>query len=233
MNLLDIFRPATAQPAPQGSAPIGVPATPATPQNPDPAAFQGTQNSPVVNTVASPLDSFKDLLKTVQDPNNASAVPSLNLDITKLQETVNGMDFGITPSPEQLAKLQQGDMGALTELLNKTAQAAFLRAAVANSTVSEQLTHKTIDYMGKQVPDVVRLQGVQSELAKNPAFNHEAASPFVQQLAQLIAQNSPGKSPTEIAESTQSFLDLLARKPEQSNTPNAQPQVDWDGFFKT
>lgn len=237
MSIMDFFRSTPqATPAAPASAPTGV-TPPAAQPNQDVPAFQGTPGSPQNNNQAqpSPLDSFAELLQPKQDPNNpAPQIPGINLDVAKLEETVKGMDFGIQLTPEDVAAMQRGDAAAFQQLLNRTAQAAFLRAAVANSTVTEKLNQQSIDYMTKQVPQAVRQQGILSEIAtKNPALSHDVAQPFVQQIAQQIANNNPNMSAQEVAERTQTFLGLLGggNPAQQAKSPEAKAQQDWSKFF--
>lgn len=229
-NIMSIFQPAAPQPQQ-----IQVVAAPAAPVNADPAAFQGTPQSPTVNSerVTSPLDEFTSLLKTGATSEETNVRPSVNLDLTKLQETVSGMDFGVALTAEDATKmnLSPEQAAVMNGLLNRNAQAVFLRAAVANSSVSEQLAHKSIDFMDKNVPQAIRNQSIQGELAKNAMFAHDAASPFVTQLAGLIAANKPTASPVEIAEQTQNFLSLLANG--GAKAAEAKSTQDWNSFFRT
>jgi len=236
-NIMDLFNGKAQQAAPATPAPV-------TPPNTDVPGFQGTAASPKDNTQAqvSPLDEFTKLLHNAPikdgDPQPMQA-PKINLDVAKLQETVGTMDFGIQVSPEDFAKIQQGDVTTFTQLLNKVSQAAFLRSAIANSSVVDQMTSGTINYLQAQAPTMVRQEGIISELRKDPTLSHEATAGFTQQLALQIAKNMPTASPQEVAEKTVSFLKILGggNQPQPqasiSNGFGQQQQMDWDNFFKS
>lgn len=208
------------------------PATPA-PTNPDVPAFQGTPASPTVNNELqkSPLDDFNDLLKIKENQEGTIAPPSINLNIQELEKTVSGMDFGNQVTSDDMNKIMQGDAAHLQQLLNKASQQAFLRNAISSSTVTDQMTKNAVEYLKSQIPEQVKQQGINAELAKNPNFQHQASNEFVHALASRIAANSPQASAQEVAEKTQTFLNLLGQQSAPAAAQQSQKSQDWNSFF--
>lgn len=248
-NIMSMFSGGTPAAAPAAAAPAPTPAQPGNlpPTGDNLQGQPGNLNVPAgaPTQAADPqgLDQFKDLWADPQSSNGNAPQPIVNLDPTKLMESVGKMDFSKAIAPEQLQAIAQGGEGAMQAFaaaMNKVAQTVYAQNAMATSKIVEQALSKSKDSFLGELPLHIKQQQVADTLrTENPAFNHPAAAPIMGALQQQLAVKFPNATATELAGLAKSYLENFAnaavgQNPQQTQQSASQPdEMDWSKYLSS
>lgn len=217
-------------------APAAAKADPATPVAADPAA----PATPATNT--DPLAAFSELWSN--DPNAAPVVDSLkaplfaNMDETKFQEAVSGMNFTNSIDPALVAKAQSGDTAAFLEAINQAGRAGFSANMKTTMAMVEQALAKRTGDLTASLPGAVKNLQLRDGLdAVNPAFTNPALKPMVEAAQARIASKFPKASVAEIQKMTNDYMTTAAQllNPQVAEAATTKggktDSFDWGEFF--
>lgn len=241
-NLFSSAPPPQAAPAPaQQSGNAAVPAT-ASPTAMNPGNIPGFEKSNTPDP--APLDRFEDLFTmNAVDPAN----PPTNLDAPyftlpddkTLMEQVASMRF-LNPEVhgEMLERAAKGDVAALTNIINASAQNAYAQGAKLAARVSEEATRNGVSRVNAGMSERMRSDLARTQVSEiNPIFNHPALAPMVQAARSHIEQKFPQATPGELARLTNDYMTAAA---DAMKTPTPIPQTssggntevkNWGDFF--
>lgn len=201
------------------------------------------KGAPNSGAPGSPLDKFNDLFKVDTDTNGQPIVvtdpmaqPLVQLDPAKLREAASKMNFTQGVSQELLQKATSGDGVALLQLINASAQNAFIAGSMATGSVVDNAVRTNNDRFNTVLPDRVREVQIRQTAAKHPALNHQSAVPMVEMMKAQVAAKNPTLSPDKVAEIAENYFIAMADGIQQSNQQN-QPanrngaEPDYSIFF--
>lgn len=219
------------------------------PQQQQPAGGNPPQNTP------NGLDNFTNLFKN--DPKNPTSnpwdfistdKPLIANDFDALKSQVDNAQFAPQVTPEHMQRIMQGDVQALSQLLNQTAQAAFLQAARFGHGMVENGIQTYHGRLGEALPHRITDVTANAQLLQdNPTFAHEAARPVVEAVRAHVANQMPGATPQQIATKTAEYLRMLSGNPQSQNTPQTGidpltgqptsgrkqlPATNWNSWFE-
>jgi hypothetical protein len=213
--------------------------------NNEPGTDPNNNADPTKGQGGSSLDQFKDLFRIPTDDKGNPTLPAdpmqgsvLAVNPEKLREAASKMNFLGSISQEQLQKAMSGqDPQAFMEVLNATAQSAFLQAMQVNAGVVETAIGKNNQRFEQALPDRIRNFQVQNAAPKHPALSHPAAQPMVDALKQNIARTNPHLTPDRVVEMAENYVIAMATDinnvnsaNNKKNTPNngtGSSDVDW------
>lgn len=228
-SIMDMFRNAPVQPAPQNA---GVQPNQAGPGGmstniADPTKVSaGTAANGAVpadgtnaagNTApAEPLSTFTKLWETPAPVEGAQQpLSGLKVDSTKLMEAARRMDFSSTITPEMKAAIAAGGEGAVAAMvaaMQTVGQDAFGQAAL----VSTQLIDRAVESHNKnlelRLPDLIKKHAVSESLAKEiPALSSPAAAPLIESLKSQLQVKHPTATAAEITELAKQYVSEFAK----------------------
>lgn len=212
-----------------------------TPPGTDGAPNPANSADPSKGQVEVPaLDQYKDLFTmpaSGTEPKNPMAEPLLQYDPAKLQAAAKQANFAANIDPELATKALSGDVASFMQVVNQTAQNAFLAATASTANVVEQAVRKNNDRYDSVLPDRVRNVQINQAQMKNPALSHPAAAPLVAAMKAQIAAKNPGLSPDKVAEVAEGYFthlanDLAGGTPAQVQSRNGPQEPDYSLFLQ-
>lgn len=249
MGMFDIFTQGKPENAPVTTPAPAAPGTPPatnlanTPPGVEPVQTPGTAPNGVVpdnvpETPASPLDQWQDIWQT--DPNAAppagNFVPE-KLDAPKLQEVMSKVDLKTAVTPENLAAIQAGGEGATEALMNSMnsiAQSTLVQSALVTNKMVEQAVQKTQEAMMKQIPDLIKKQGLTNALNEtNKIYSNPAVAPVIDAVKSQLATKFPEATTQELTQKAQDFVTAMgAAVTPAAPAPAANPnETNWADFL--
>ncbi len=227
-------------PAPAPANPSNNPA--ANPAPPAPASSQQTAPNGVVppGGAEAPLDKFKDLWQPIENQGNEQQTDT-PVDPQKLMEAAAKVDFSKIADPASLQKIAAGGeeaVGALVQLLNKTAQTVYGQSAVTTAKIVEQAVSQAQERFTAQVPEMLRKQNVRSRVfEENPAFSNPAVAPLIEAQVQQLANKYPKATQAELTNMAKEYLMGVAglinpaKTDASANQQTGKDEVDWDKYL--
>lgn len=205
----------------------------------------GTGNAPAQKTEQepiSPLDQFKDIWQTPttkdgKQPVDPLTQPLLNTDPAKLAEAAKKMDFTQSIPPDLMQKALAGDANSLAQVINASAQAAFMASAQLNTQLVEGAVRQNNDRFSSTLEDRFRKHLVDNTRSENPVLNHPAAAPMLDLAKRQLLSKYPDKTPTQINQMAEQMFTEFAtaltgetsRQKQQSNGGGHDP-YDFSDF---
>lgn len=190
-----------------------------TPQNPNDIT-QKTEQTDANGVVpkqetkpVSPLDEHKNLWQTpeVKKPEQSQEV---TLTPEKMFESAAKIDFSKILDKDQLDKVKAGGeeaVGALVQLLNRTAQGVYGQSMVAAKKMVDTAVEAASSKFTSKVPDLLRNQTAQAELYKtNPALNNPVLAPIIEAIQTQLSQHKPNATADELKNMSMSILQASA-----------------------
>lgn len=210
-----------------GGAPAPAPAAPTPTNNPaqnqppaQPASSAVTAPNGTVpadgNTAApaSPTEKFKDLWDPVKTEEGKEPQQSQGLTPEKMLEAAGKVDFRKVLDQESLAKIKNGGdeaVGALADLLNKTAQTVYGQSTVVAQKLVENAVNEARAEFASQLPNLVRRQSAQEALLnENPAFKDPAVAPVVAAIQSQLQTKYPKATANELNEMAREYFKTAA-----------------------
>lgn len=166
-------------------------------------------------------------------PNTA---PSLHIDDKVLDQVAGGMKFTQKAPPELMQKAMTGDMTAMMEMMDWTAQQAYRSAMAHQSALTNQFVGQREEFQQKGFG-----KAVQQELTMNSLFASETGKPLpdyakrqFSDAAKRYSEANPDATPQEVAAATKDYFRNMAAlaggapsdSQQQQNTQQAA--IDWD-----
>lgn len=189
----------------------------------------------------SPEDKFAKLWETAPtDPNApAAGAPDNSLTPEKMLEAAGKVDFKRVLDQASLKKISAGGeeaIGALAELLNKTAQTVYGQSTVVAQKLIETQVSKARQEFEAQLPTLVKKQTMQeSLLTENPAFKKPSVAPVVTAIQNQLAAKYPNATAAELNAMAKDYLKAAAE--DFNPTPKKEPTAaergtDWDKWVE-
>lgn len=193
----------------------------------------------------SPLSGYEKLWET--DPNAkppASSVPKFDIDPQKLMAAAKSIDFSKVIPADVLEKASKGDVTALGQAINFSAQAGYAQSAAATTKIVEQaLTQQAKVFKEEIMPAILRQHTVSQTLVDETLLNNPAVKPMVDAVKQQFSTKYPQASAAEIAKHTtdyfrgfsEDFIKMQGFKVDKTDPKEAVSlaarQEDWGKFF--
>lgn len=254
MSVMDLFRTAPKPPAPTNQP------NPTTPT--DPNAVAGNLSLPGPNTPGSdgtipalpktatgdqnPMGKYADLWAPPKEGEvvpGAVTLPNYTPDPTKLREAIKGKDFLQGLSPEVMTKVQAGDGASMVTAIshavsNAVEMMTHVSAGMTQNAVAD--VHKL--YKDTVLPDLLKRNDVNQQLADNPIFTNPATAPLVEGMKAQFLAKYPNASTAEISrmanEYVKDFAGIVMNQNGMTVTKTAVPgkdgapaEQDWNKFF--
>jgi len=213
---------------PAGGAPAG-----------DPAATQQQQQ-------VSGIDKHIDLWKndTTAEQQNTGPQPVFNITPEKLSEIASAMDFSKQLPADLATKALQGDVTALTALINTAGQQAYKASLEANTKmINAAFAQRETSFKNEVLPGLIdqhtKARAIEDA---NPIFRHPAAQPMLEGLKSQIIAKFPNASASEVSKMAGDLLHDFATSinggtPQQlqeaQRRQSAPAEMDWATFFTT
>jgi len=189
----------------------------------------------------SPLEGFKDLWEPAKEAAPGSAPVNFNADPTKLMEAATKIDFAKVIKPEQLAAIQAGGEGAtkaLVEMMQVMQQTTYAQSTFAATKIAEAAVAQAQDNFTKQLPALLRKQGLSNDLLKeNPALAHPALQPVIQAMQTQFSDKFPNATSTELLEMAQNYVASMGKVFSPPDAPSSAArktkgsETDWSKFL--
>lgn len=188
---------------PPGQMPSGAASNPTVPGNTalpngSPAAI------PAVDANKSTLDTYMDLWQAPAQDDKSKAgpqAPAFTLDMAKLNETVNTMDFMQTVPQEVLTKAMQGDAAAMQAALNHAARGSFSMSTAMTTKMMEKAVADQTAYLTQTVfPEMMRTHSTKTAMQDQAWANNPVMQPMADAMRAQLQMKFPTASPAAITE---------------------------------
>lgn len=206
-----------------------------------PANQQQTQETQV-----SGIDKHIDLWKndTTAEQQNTGPQPVFNITPEKLSEIASAMDFSKQLPAELATKALQGDVTALTALINTAGQQAYKASLEANTKmINAAFAQRETSFKNEVLPGLIdqhtKARAIEDA---NPIFRHPAAQPMLEGLKSQIIAKFPNASASEVSKMAGDLLHDFATSinggtPQQlqeaQRRQSAPAEMDWATFLTT
>ena len=238
----NIFGNKASAPAP---APTNNPAK--NPGPPAPSTGEGTAANGVIPPGAttnepgdtpSPLEKYKDLWQPSETA-PGSGEQSQEIDPQKLMEAAGKVDFSKIADQASLEKIAGGGqeaVGALVQLLNKTAQQVYGQSTVTTAKIVEMAVGKAREDFTSQIPELLRKQGSRNKIFEdNPAFSNPAIAPLIEAQVSQLANKYPKATPAELNSMAKEYLvgmaTLLNPPKAAASSGTGEKGEDWSSYI--
>jgi len=235
----------SAAPAPATAPATPVP-TPAEPGNIPPAA--GTTVPPVgtaapngiipeVKTPDSRLDPFKDMWEPITTEASPTGLP-IAIDKAKLAEVIGKADFSKSLNPESLAAITAGGEGAvaaLVDVINTNSRQLLTQTTLATDQMVQQAFEGYNTAQTKNLPQLMKAQGLSNNLSENPVFNNPAVVPIIEAVKTTLAANNPNATVAQLTEMAHNYIEVMgeAFTPKPAVDPNSTAATtNWDKYMQ-
>ena len=192
------------------------------------------QNDGSNQQVVDPMDAYNKLWDNATA--KTEAPPSFNLDAKTLDSVSAGMQFTQGMPTELMQRIQSGDMGAMTEMMDHVGRKAYQTAMQHSSALTDKFVGMREEHFNtKGLPSRMREELTLNAISGNEKI-HPAAKKQLVDIAKRLQIQHPDASPQEIATQARTYVSDLykAMNPEsQQSSTNAQAaaETNWDSFF--
>jgi hypothetical protein len=158
-----------------------------------------------------------------QKPNQQQSGPQ-GLQRDALLEASKKLNF-FNPTPEQLQKIQSGDMSTFMEAQQDAMRNLFVDATMTSNTLVEGNSKQGRSEMERMVAEHVgRLESAKTIRDKTGEFfNVPGGDLMVSALTRQFSEANPGSSPSDIGDMVQGYMkDFSANFGQKETTPNAR-----------
>lgn len=194
---------------------------------------QVTAGDPSQQPVKSPIEQMTELLQNSKKPAAADQQDKFfNLDTEKLNNLVGAMDFTSGIPQETMAKFQQGDVGAMMEIMQAMQRNAVSSTLQMSTRLVEQGTKHASEQLSKTLPTQIMQQNVTTQLLQDNPY----ATPFANMIVEGLSRTNPNMNATQLQAQAGDILNKFAdsivqhakskeaaTQPQQSQQQN-QPQ---------
>lgn len=239
-----------------GNVPVPAPQHPPAGQNPGMPTQQSQFGVPAAAPAGAPaapvnpLDEFNDLFAAPKPALNPDGSPivaaptvAVAYDQAAVAQKLQGMDFTRFADPKDMAAVAAGGEGAVAAMGNMM-NAMMRQAMLMQTGFAAQSANTAADFAYQRaqggIPELVRGQLTQAQLAENQFANHPALAPMVTALSQQFQTQYPKATPAEVAAHVGKYMQAVsgAFAPKQE-TPAAggqngqQQSTDWGQWMAT
>lgn len=188
---------------------------------------------------ASPLDEF-----APKADNNSEGAPTkgepqqpqqqASIFDTKVEDLVKvaeRQDYAGEISPEVMQQIMQGDVSALSGLLNQVGRRAFANAAfAANRMASSGVAQKLESFQSDTLPNVLKDESfAQARSSINHSIlQHPSVAPLVDAQMNNLRNQFPNASPQEITSMTEKYFETFAAELTGAQQQQEQEQQTTD-----
>jgi len=243
MGIFDIFTQQQPQQQQQQEAPPAA-ANLETPPAQGTKTSEGTAPNGVVpdsvpktKEPASPLENFKDLWQTTDNKEGEQQQPP-SLDPEALKKAVSRIDFSSAVSPEVIEQVTAGGENAaqaFAQALSSVAQQAVMQSTLVSHKLAEQAAQRAREEALKEIPSIVKKQGVADSLTSaNPLFSDPAVKPVLESVQQQLTVKYPEATASELTKMAQDYVLAMSKAfapPQETNTQQQQTETDWEKFL--
>jgi len=195
----------------------------------------------------SPLAEYSKLWEA-KETSPKSFVPEINIDPAKISESASKVDFTKAINPELIAKASSGDMNAMMQVINQSAQAALAQSIGATAEITKQALQQQAKKFNEEfAPEMLRRNAISQNLQdNNPIFDNPAIKPVLKNIENQMATAYPQASPQEVTAKAKEYYISLAKEiinstgdtvisrsdaNKDSRGFKKTPEEDWGNFF--
>jgi len=238
---------APTQPAPAPAAPVtaaGGGAGPATkqmePANPgaNPANMNGAAPAPIAGGPANPMDAWASMFQPKPADPNAQRAPTLQdplltpIDPAALQAHVAKTNFAANIDPAKVQAALSGDQQAFLDVINSTAQNAFLASTQMSHGLAEAGARTAAERLNGSLDGRIKQFQIKSQNPTNEALAHPAVAPMLGAVKSQIAMSNPNLTPEQVQQQAEQYFTqmaevLVAPKQQAAAAASAPKQSDF------
>lgn len=214
MSLFSQISAALKADAPAAPSPASAPSVaPAPASAPAPAAKQEDTARAGAADPNNPANKSAETIWKQEIPAAPSSQAVFQPDLAKFSESVKGMDFLKSISPEVQAKIAAGDASAMQTAIQEASRAAFAQAMMGTQQMVETALAKRTQEIEKTMMEQYRQSAAgMAATGSNPAFRDPEVSPIFSDVQKRFAARFPEAAPAELAQHTETMLINMAKK---------------------
>lgn len=234
MSWLEKFIPGNSKPNAANVANVNPPNNPNSNQ-----ADQPNQAAPPSSNASPPAkadDPLAVFAKMYDNPANAEAAPTFNLDSEQLSKVAKTQNFMAGIDPALIEKATNGDTKALLEIINASNQNAYSSALAHTSKLTDTFVSAREAHNAKGFGSRVKNELVNAELGSTLNFSNPVVKKQLTRTAEELQRQNPDASPQEIKQLAIQYITELASAINPTASPSANKKnqdTDFDAWFNS